>query len=84
MNAQDGRKYYDQTYKSEERPGLTKGNIIEVVVNLAVKSIVWNVNGWYHSSIVGNCKLDDPTRMFVPFVEMYTYGDCVEWLGSEQ
>ena len=47
---------------------ISVNNIIEVVVNLMGKSIIWNVNGVYHSSYKNVEMFADRSRMFLPCV----------------
>ena len=73
----NGLKYPDGVV---EGTGFIQDDIIETVVRLSEGSVEWMVNGALKARQHKKYLMDDSTK-FVPYIEVYTKGDSLEWLG---
>ena len=52
-------------------------------VNLANAKVTWTVNGVLRATSNVNV-LKNKNHIYVPYIEMYNSGDCIEWFGRER
>ena len=81
--AKQAFSYYSNGYicptYDKEGDGFSAGNILEVIVDLKTGKIAWRVDGYIRATIESNYLKTD--TIFVPYMEMYSEGDAVEWMG---
>lgn len=59
--------------------GFKAGDIIEVTVSRERMKISWKL-GPHAVTTINNEILNDPSRTFMPYIEMDSTGDIIEWL----
>ena len=62
-----------------EGNGFKEGDVVEVNVNRPNNTLKYIINGILKATDTNNM-LNDSSRMFMPYVEMYNINDTVEWL----
>lgn len=62
-----------------EGDGFKQGDVVEVDVNRTTSTIKYIVNGVLKATDAHGM-LNDSSRVFMPYVEIYNTNDAVEWL----
>ena len=75
-NGSNGYKY---PLVGNEGDGFKQGDVVEVQVNRSTSTVIYLVNGVQKASHSNNM-LAESLRIFMPFVEMCSGGDFVEWV----
>ena len=84
FNSGNAMCYYGHNggkYPSEgiEGDGFKQGDVVEVDVDRASSTIKYIINGALKATQKNNM-LEDSSRVFMPYVEMWNTNDMVEWL----
>ena len=64
----------------KEGCGISEGDVVKVKTDMKMGTIAWEVNG-VEQVVHKTKKLKDKTIKWVPYVELYYSGDCVEFLS---
>ena len=63
----------------KEGSGISEGDVVKVKTNTEKGTITWEVNGVVQAEHQTK-KMKDKKIKWVPYVELYYSGDCVEFL----
>ena len=85
-NLEESTNYHGNGYKYpgnfKEGSGFRTGDIVETIVNLSEGCIQWIVNNEIQAATI-KPRLSAPNKKFVPYIDLGTIRDCVEWVDSK-